>query len=179
MEITRRTAVLLAMEPNSVTRVRLRVLPNESHAAADAVPGVPSLAMTAVPRGDVEVAELPPPPGVREASRRTLPTVPAAASGRARIAIDAPPMRLPEAITQTVPHPGRLMVHLDTNETYQYAAAQRARMGRAGAEIVSTVNRRSHSFRVEIGPFPDVAHADAVLEQALASGIPDARIVVD
>ena len=133
--------------------------------------------MTAAPRGDVEVAELPPPPGVREASHRTRQTATVAVV--ARTVIDAPPMRLPEAITQTVPHPGRLMVHLDTFETYQYAAVQRARMGRAGAEIVSTANRRTHSFRVEIGPFSDVAHADAVLEQALASGIPDARIVVD
>jgi hypothetical protein len=38
---------------------------------------------------------------------------------------------------------------------------------------------RTQHFRVEVGPLPDVARADAVLDKALASGIPDARIVVD
>ena len=46
-------------------RVRLVVLPNESHAAADALPGAPSLAITAAPRGGVEVAELAPLLGMR------------------------------------------------------------------------------------------------------------------
>lgn len=177
VEITRRTAVLLAMPPGSVAQVRLRVLPNESHAAADALPGVPSLAMTAVPREEIEVAALPPPPGVRQGNSRTPPALTVAAAARAVMA--APPMRLPEAITQTTPHPGRLMVRLDTFENYQYAAVQRARMDGAGARIKSVTDRRTPVFRVEIGPFPDAAHADAVLEQALASGIPDARIVVD
>ena len=88
-------------------------------------------------------------------------------------------MRLPETVTQTVPRPGQVMVELDTFEEYQYAAVQRAKMGGAGARIVSIVDGRTHRFRVEVGPLPDVAHADAVLDQALASGIPDARIVVD
>jgi rare lipoprotein A len=177
IEITRRTAVLLAMAPDSVARVRLLVLPNESHAAADALAGAPSLAMTAVPRGGVEVAELPPPPGVRQGAGRTLPMTSMVAAAEPVVA--APPMRMPEAVTQTIPHPGRLMVRLDTFEDYQFAAVQRARMGGAGARIVSLSDRRNHQFRVEIGPLADVAGADAVLEQALASGIPDARIVVD
>ena len=88
-------------------------------------------------------------------------------------------MRLPETITQTAPQPGQLMVELDTFEEYQYAAVQRAKMGAAGARIVSIVDGRTHQYRVEVGPLPNVAQADAVLNQALASGIPDARIVVD
>jgi rare lipoprotein A len=177
VEITRRTALLLAMPADGVARVRLQVLPNESHAAADALPGAPSLALTAAPRGGVEVAELPPPPGVRQGNGRALPVVPATGSSEAPAAV--PPLRLPEAITQMMPQPGRLMVQLDTFEEYEYAAVQRARMGAAGARIVSIVGGRRTRFRVEVGPLPDVAHADAILDQALASGIPDARIVVD
>jgi rare lipoprotein A len=177
VEVTRRTALLLGMPPGGVARVRLHVLPNESHAAADALPGAPSLAMTAAPRAGVETAELAPPPGVRQGNGRALPV--AAVAGPAEAMAVAPPMRLPETITQTVPQPGQLMVELDTFEEYQYAAVQRAKMGGAGARIVSTVDGRTHRFRVEVGPLPDVAHADAVLQQALASGIPDARIVVD
>jgi rare lipoprotein A len=177
VEVTRRTAQLLAMPPDGVARVRLRVLTNESHAAADALPNAPSLAMTAAPRGAVEVAELAPLPGVRQGNGRALPVAPV--SGPAEAAAAAPPMRLPETVTQTVPQPGQLMVELDTFEEYQYAAVQRAKMGGTRARIVSIVDGRTHRFRVEVGPLPDVAHADAMLEQALASGIPDARIVVD
>ncbi|HEX4366255.1 MAG TPA: RlpA-like double-psi beta-barrel domain-containing protein [Rhodopila sp.] len=177
VEVTRRTAELLGMPPNGVARVRLRVLPNESHAAADALPGAPSLALTAAPRGGVQVAELAPPPGVRQGGGAALPAAPVA--GPAQAVVAPPPMRLPEMVTQTAPRPGQLMVELDTFEEYQYASVQRAKMAAAGARIVSSVDGRTRRFRVEVGPLPDVAHADAVLDQALASGIPDARIVVD
>jgi rare lipoprotein A len=177
VEITQRTAQLLGIRPDGVARVRLLVLPAESRAAAEALPGAPSLPMTTAPRGAVEVAELPPPPGVRQggghnvvASVAQMPETPPAAP---------PPLRLPEAVTRTEARPGRLMVRLDTFDEYQYAAVQRAKMAGAGAMIVTSRQGRTRQFRVEIGPFPDVAHADAVLDQALSSGIPDARIVVD
>jgi rare lipoprotein A len=177
LQVTRRTALLLAMPPGGVAQIRLQILPNESHAAADALPGAPSLGMTAVPRGGVQVAELPPPPGVRQTNSRPLPA--ATAPGPTEIPTVAPPMRLPEAITQTAPRPGQLTVQLDTFDEFQYAAVERAKMTTAGARIVSVVDGRTTRFKVEIGPLPDVAHADAILDQALASGIPDARIVVD
>jgi rare lipoprotein A len=176
VEVTRRTATLLGMPPSGIARVRLRVLPNESHAAAEAVPGAPSLALIAAPRGAVEVTELTPLPGVRQGRGRPLPA-PAIASDRAQT--PAPPMRLPETITQAPPHNGKLMVRLDTFESYQYASVQRAKMDWAGAKILPVFKGRSRRFLVQIGPLPDVAAADAVLDRALASGIPDARIVVD
>ncbi len=176
VEITKRTAWLLAMPPDSVARVRLRVLPKESHDAADALPGAPSLAMAVAPRGGVEVAELPPPPGMRQGGNQAAVAVAVRPDDGPAV---APPMRLPETVTQTVPRPGQLMVELDTFDDYQYAAVQRARMASAGAEIVATLDGRSVHFRVEIGPIPDVARADAVLRQALSTGIPDARIVVN
>jgi rare lipoprotein A len=177
VEVTRRTASLLEMPSSGIARVRLRVLPNESHAAAEALPGAPSLNLTAAPRGGVEVTQLAPLPGVRQANGRPLPST-------LRIAPDlpimaAPPMRLPEAVVQTTPRPGRLMVRLDTFDEYQYAAAQRAKMNRSNAGIVTVFEGRRRRFRVEVGPVPDIAAADAVLDRALASGIPDARIMVD
>jgi rare lipoprotein A len=177
VQVTRRTATLLGMPSNGVARVRLQVLPNESHAAADALPGAPSLALTAAPRGAVQVAQLAPPPGVGQGGGRALPVAPVADPAQAVAA--PPPMRLPETVAQTAPQPGQLMVELDTFEEYQYAAVQRAKMAAVGARIVSSVDGRTHRYRVEVGPLPDAAQADAVLNQALASGIPDARIVVD
>lgn len=91
----------------------------------------------------------------------------------------APPMRLPETVTQTQPRPGQLVVQLDTFDEYQYAAVQRAKMGWTNARIVSVLEGRTHRFRVEVGPVPDVARADAILDRALEAGIPDAKIVVE
>ncbi|HEX2942601.1 MAG TPA: RlpA-like double-psi beta-barrel domain-containing protein [Rhodopila sp.] len=177
IEVTRRTAALLKFPADGVARVRLQILPAESHAAADALPGAPSLHMAAAPRGIVEVAALPPPPGVRQGQGRALPD--AAAAAVADAVATAPPMRLPETVSQTAPHPGNLMVRLDTFEDYQYAAVQRAKMSRFGARIVTISEGRTHRFRVEVGPLPDVSSADAALLQARAAGIPDARIVVE
>jgi rare lipoprotein A len=177
VEITRRTAELLGVPPDGVARVHLHVLPNESHAAAEALPGAPSLALTAAPRGSVQVAELAPPPGIRQGSVRSLQAVRIVAADP--IPISAPPMRLPEAVTQTSPRPGHLMIRLDTFDDYHYAAVQRAKMAGNSATIVTVFAGRARRFRVEVGPLPDVAAADAVLDRALASGIPDARIMVD
>ena len=177
VEITRRTAQLIGVPAGGVARVRLRVLAAESHAASDALPGAPSLALTSAPRGGVEVAELAPLPGVRQSDRRALAATPIVAAAEVQVA--APPLRLPETIGQTAPRPGRLMVRLDSFDEYRYAAVQRAKMAAAGARIVSVLEGRTRRFRVEIGPLPDIVRADALLDQALGSGIPDARIVVD
>jgi rare lipoprotein A len=175
VEITRRTAKLLDIPPGGIARVRLRVLPAESHAAADALPGAPSLAIAVAPRGQIEVADLAPPPGVRQANR---PAVPAPVPAAQRIS-GVPPWRLPETVVQTTARPGRLFVRLDTFDEFQYADVQRAKLAGAGARIVATAEGRRHRFRVDVGPLADVSRAEAVLAQALAAGIPDARIVVD
>jgi rare lipoprotein A len=70
-------------------------------------------------------------------------------------------------------------VRLDTFEEYQYAAVQRARVAGLGPHITQVPDGRSMQFRVEIGPLDDVHQADAVLDRALAAGIPDACIVVE
>jgi cell division protein FtsN len=88
-------------------------------------------------------------------------------------------LRLPELVTRTETRTGRLMVQLDTFDEYHYAAVQQAKMAGTGAVIVSVKQGRAHRFRVEIGPLPDIARADAVLDKAFSSGIPDARIIVD
>jgi rare lipoprotein A len=175
IDVTRRTATLLGMGQNAATRVRLQVLPAESHAVSDALPGRPQLAMTAAPRGAVTAAALPPPPGARsEAGHASQEVAPA-------VAEDTPvaPLRLPETVTRGPPNPGRLWVRLDTFEDYQYAAVQRARMSYLGAGIEEGFDGRVHRFWARIGPLDTVRQADSALNEALARGIPDARIVVE
>ena len=182
VEMTRRTAELLRVPAHGVARVRLRVLPAESRAAADAVPGAPSLKLAAAPRGSVEVAALAPPPGIRQGSAHDNGPYNGPRATPQQASADIPvvaPSRLPEIVTQTVPAPGVLMLWLDTFDEFHFANIQRAKMSSFGARIVPVIQGRMRRFRVEVGPLPDIARADAALMQALASGIPDARIVVD
>jgi rare lipoprotein A len=175
IEITRRAATLLDFPADGVARVRLQVLPVESHAAVDAVPGTPKLDLTMAPRGDVQQTDLPPlgsmaPVNVGPAPAPALPQAETVA---------APDLRLPEMLTQTPPDPGNLFVQLSIFQNFQYADIQRARVGGLGARIVSTREGRRQSHRVIIGPFTSVQQADVVLDQVLRAGVTDARIVVE
>ena len=177
LEVTRRTAVLLDMPLDSVTRIGMQVLSNESHAAADSLPGAPMLAMDTAPRADIETVELMPPTGAGRGGGRPLSAATKAASVPA--AMTPPALRLPEVVSRTTPRPGQLVVRLDMFDEFQYAAIEQAKMASAGARIATVLQGRTRRFRVDVGPLPDVASADAVLGRALARGIPDARIVVE
>lgn len=175
VDVTPRAAVLLGMREDGATRVRLQVLPAESRAAADALPGRPRLAMATAPRGVVASSDLPPPPGMRAEG------TPIRAAGAPASAGDTPAViaRLPETVTQTAAQPGRLWVRLDTFEDYIYAAVQRARVSDMGAGIQETYDGRVHRFWARIGPFDTVPLSENALRRALDRGIPDARIVVE
>jgi rare lipoprotein A len=175
LEVTRRAATLLGFPADGVARVRLQVLPVESHAAVEAVPGAPKLELATAPRGEVQQSDLPPPGSVvpMNAGPTPAPAQPPAA---------APAMtdqRLPETVTQASPDPGALFVQLGTFQGFEYADIQRARVAGAGARIVSTRDGRVQTHRVIVGPFTSVQQADVVLDQILRAGVTDARIVVE
>lgn len=174
IEVTRRTAALLGFPSDGVARVRLEVLPDQSQAAVDAVPGAPSLRIAAAPRGAVTQTDLPAPGGAAQARAAPVVAPPPQASAAA-----APPLRLPESIAQVAPDPGNLFVELSSFQNYQYAAMQRARVGQLGATAVSRNENDAQVFRVMIGPLASVQQADSVLDQVLAAGVTDARIVVE
>ena len=177
IEVSRRTTELLRIPTNATARVRLTLLPEPSREAAEALPGAPSLAMAAAPRASIQVAELAPPPGVRDGGGRSATVSnPGATSEATR---SAPLLRLPESVTQDIPRPGQLMVRLGTFEVYQFATIQQSRVAGLGARITRTQQGRTRQFRVEIGPIDDTARAESVLDQTLTAGIPDARIVVE
>ena len=208
--VTRRTAQLLDLPDDSaatgIARVRLQVLPAESHAAADSLPGAPRLAMDAAPRDAISVSALPPAPGgapdeVSSAgvSSAGVPSAggspaggPAAAPGEIRagsapLAIQpgrasdppVPPLLLPEQVWQAPSDPGTLWVRLDSFQGYRYAAMQQATVAGLGAQIANSIEGRVRTYRVTIGPLASVAQADAVLDQVIRAGVMDARIVVE
>jgi rare lipoprotein A len=174
VEVTRRTATLLRFANDDAVRVRLDVLPAESHAAVDAMPDAPKLELAAAPVGDVQQSDLAPPGSA-------APVIPNPAPEQRREAAPAtaPIARLPESVLQGPSDSGQLFIRLSTFQTYAYANIQRARVAELGAEIVSTRNGRTQTHRVVIGPLASVQQADMVLDQVLRSGVTDARIVVE
>jgi rare lipoprotein A len=175
IEVTRRTAALLGFPTDGIARVRLQVLPVESHAAVDAVPGAPRLELAMAPRDAVQQSDLPPPGGARVAMNAAAPALPRAPVEPAATT----DLRLSETLTQIRPDPGNLYVRLGTFQSFEYASIQRARVAGLGAHIVSTRDGRVQAHRVMIGPLSSVQAADTVLDRVLRAGVTDARIVVE
>jgi rare lipoprotein A len=175
LEVTRRTANLLGFPPNDAVRVRVEVLADQSQAAVDAVPGAPSLRIAASPRGEVTQSDLPPPGTAAPKPASVTPKAAATASASS----SAPPLRLPEDVSQAHADPGTLYVQLSDFQNYRYANMQRARVAGLGARIDNRHENGSLVYRVLIGPINSVQQADSVLDQVLAAGVTDARIVVE
>ena len=174
IEVTHRVATLLRFGRDDGVRVRLEVLPAESHDAVDAVPGAPKLNIVAAPVGAVQQTDLPPPGSavVAVAAHRPAPSVqPDLASTTVE--------RLPETVTRIAPDPGRLFVQLGTFQNARYADIQRAKVAALGATIVREAQGRQAIYRVVVGPLADVEQADMTLDRVLRAGVGDARIVVE
>ena len=174
-EVTRRAAALLQFAHDDGVRVRLDILPAESHAAVEAVPGTPKLNLTAAPLIAVRRSDLPPPGSMAQPIVMREPIV-----SEEQKPVAAPIERLPETVTQVAANPGRLFVQLGTFQSYRYAEMQRAKVAALGASIASeSPGRRQSNHRVVIGPLMSVEQADNVLDQVLRAGVTDARIVVE
>ena len=174
IEVTRRTATLLRFASDDGVRVRLEMLPAESHAAADELPGAPKLELTSAPVGAVQQTDLPPP-----GSAAPVAAAPTNEPSQKAAPAAAPIARLPESVTQGVANLGQLFIALSTFQNRQYAEIQRARVAGLGATIVGTRLGRTQTYRVIIGPLANVQQADMVLDQVIRSGVTDARIVVE
>ena len=174
VQVTRRVADLLGIPRDGVAQVRLTLLAPQSAAVEEQAAGAPRLAIEAAPVGHVQATALPPLFGVRQESGRSamVTASPAAAA-------EPPTVRLDGIVTRQPARPGRLWVQLDTFQSYEYAAMQRARLISLHPRIDSVFEDRTQSFRVMLGPFADVAAANSMLDRAIGAGITDARIVVE
>jgi rare lipoprotein A len=177
--VTPRTAELLGFPPSGVARIRLEVLPAESRAAVEAAGGDPNerLAVATAPRGPVEASDLPP-PGTPPAVRPLQESFAASAKDGGSLPV-APPLRMPEQVTQLPVRPTSLWIEMGTFNQREFAERQRARVAVLRPLIESLRTGREQTYRVRIGPLSDVGEADAVLGQVIRAGVPDARIVVE
>lgn len=175
--LSARAAELLGVPERGTAQVRIAVDGDRSRALADTVPGrqVPVVPIEAAPRAAVASESLEPPPGARAAAARPVGPVRQEAAEAAPVA--RADVVVPETVIQGAPAPGRLYVEAGTLSRPDAAARLAARV--PGARVEAFGPRRDQQYRVRLGPFGDVAAADAALERTLASGVSGARILVD
>jgi len=180
VEVTRRVAELLQFPADGVAPVRLTVLGTPSHTLVEQLGGgaTPKLAMEVAPRGDVQTADLPPPPGTREGGGHLAQAADTVAA-QAVPTGEAVPLRLPETLAREAVGGVQLWIRMGTFSRYEYANLQRAKVAALGPRIDEVRNGRNRSYQVRVGPFAAPAQADAALDQVIGAGVTDARIVVE
>ena len=194
IDMSRRAAQLLGFEQKGTAMVRVEILAEESIAMARGMDGMGSTMVAsadshpvpnAAPRVAVTSAELPPPPGIRAAPAPTADhQVTAVATA------PAPVERTPARLEQVDGHVDRVPVapnpgmFVQAGAFSQFANAHRmeALLRGVGPVQISQVDGSGGSgrmFRVRLGPIRSVSEADALLARVVASGVNEARIVVD
>ncbi|MCG8548144.1 MAG: SPOR domain-containing protein [Alphaproteobacteria bacterium] len=137
----------------------------------------------AAPRVAVTSKALPPPPGARQSTPR--PNRQVAATTPQPLPRPAP---RPQALAkvdghvETVPLAKVPTVYVQAGAFSQYANAFRLQVllkRLAPSTITQVQAAEAHLFRVRLGPVTSVEEADALLAQVVASGVPEARIIVD
>lgn len=169
LAVTPRVAQLLGFPASGIARLRLDVLPEESHQAADNLPDAPRLVLRAAPRATVTAIPLSAGGAAREVD----------AIGPANAPTGGADMALTGAVTTVPPDPGELWIVLSPFHALRYAQVERGRLPDLPGEVVPVDGPDGREYRARLGPFGSISEADAALAQAIRAGITDARIAVE
>lgn len=182
IDVSRRASQLLGFRIQGTAKVRVTAVDVEGRpiikeaklgqAEKDELP--------ALPQGGVEAKALPSP------TQRTASAPGASATqGGARVA-SAPPRQdaasggTAERVKLQPVKPTRLFVQAGAFLQYERANRLRARLSSiATSRVVAVLIDGQEFFRVRLGPLHEVALADNALARVMASGVNNARIVVD
>jgi rare lipoprotein A len=178
--VSPRVAFLLGAPGSTAFEVRVEVLEQPSQALAATLQGKTTpVSVKAAPTGTVTAQSLAPPPGA-QGSAGAAPNV--APVARTKLFSTGPgfPLRPPEELTRVSAQPGRLYVDCGGVSDPDYAMLLAARLSAYGAQAVPDYSYPpEQAFRARVGPLPNVAAADAMLDRLLRAGIANARIVVE
>ncbi|HLJ21618.1 MAG TPA: SPOR domain-containing protein, partial [Stellaceae bacterium] len=144
------------------------------------VPGGPVEVAQAAPRTSVDAQPLAPLPGTQVApAPQTASIVPIKATAGPEFAPVDPPLTGQVTVGGARPN---AQIYIQAGAFAQMDNANRVRQRIAGlgsANITAVRINGNNLFRVRLGPIASVDEADKVLTRVLATGLPDARIVVD
>ncbi len=179
IDLSRRAAQLLGFETQGTTRVRVKIMAEESRRIAARMMGRepdPSPAPVAAPRVTV-AAEILPPPGSTEAPK---PVAPAPVVERAAYRPAPDPSNAEQKVDHEAVRPTSVYVQAGAFREFDNANRVNARLSAMGrAAISQTVVDGMDLYRVRLGPLATVDEADRMLDLVIGAGYPDARVVVD
>jgi rare lipoprotein A len=188
IDVSQHAAQLLGFDRNGTAKVHVKVLATETLQAqavarrrgVEEGSGAPAEAAQAVPRTAVDAQPLAPLPGSRAAPQQiaSAPPTRTAAAQAAPPLVDPP---LSEKVTLVSARPNtQIYVQAGAFAQMDNANRVRQRVATLGSVQVSGVRINGNNlFRVRLGPVANVDEADRLLARVLATGLPDARIVVD
>ena len=175
IDVSRRTAQLLGFERQGTAPVRVEIVPDESRRIALIAQGRGNEIATAVPTQKVAVTVLPgsepvavrqiQPQPVRRESVAFKPVLPTAA---------------PKVTTVPVSGRTRLFVQAGAFVQRRFADRMRQTLSPIGpTRVVEAIVGNRRFYRVRVGPLASVTDGDRILDRVVATGYPDARLVVD
>ena len=174
IDLSRRAAQLLGFEKRGTTPVRIEILAAESR----------RLALLA------RQGQSPPAPAGRDDRVRIVALDASGARISRAPARPAPGPRKPlavekktgdsAAVTVEKVRPPRMFVQAGAFTRYEYAERSKRKLASiAPTRVVAAVIGRRTFYRVRVGPLASVEESDRVLDEVIAYGFADARIVAD
>lgn len=192
IDVSRRAAQLLGFEGQGTAKVRVRILVPESIEVASLArrnggDGTKILASDdlpqAAPREPVLTEPLTPATGLRfaatESPGRASEATPSLAPAPPTPAAIAPPP-LPEQVTVLPVTATQIFIQVGAYAVAENAFRVKGRVDSLGAvKIYGARVRGIDLYRVRLGPIGSVGEADQLLDRVLATGLTEARIVID
>lgn len=184
LDLSKHAAELLGMDLQGTARVRVQIMADESRQLALQLKNGDTQPIEAAPRVTVQAESLPPPKGkTEEAPRKGRSATPAPVAPPPAVAaapIDENQVLANQTVQQVAPRTTQIYIQAGAFSRFDNANRVNAALKGVGSPTISQVQTAKGSmFRVRLGPLPTVADADALLEKVIASGYPDARVVVD
>ncbi len=197
IDVSRRAAQLLGLEQQGTARVRVEIMDAESRQlamlAGAAAPAAQQMAasgsqadppsspkVTAAPAGIVTEEALAPPSGTATApAAQPVAAKPAPQPIIATVAVGAGPQ--PDGKVTVVPvHRTAMFIQAGAFTNLANATRLRTKLTSFGqAQVVPAYVGTQKFFRVRLGPIATLGEADTMLARVVASGHPEARLIVD
>lgn len=184
IDLSRRSAQLLGMERQGTAKVRVQILGDESRALAmglrrEGAPAEPVVA--AAPRESVKAESLPPPGGRGTAGSAPAVTMASASPSQTRMETASASAARQVGTVHDVPvRASSIYVQVGSFSRYDNAQRLSARMSGIGRSQIEQAQVKGQTvYRVRLGPAASVEEADRILDEAVAAGQQDARVVVD
>jgi peptidoglycan lytic transglycosylase len=182
IDVSRRAAQLLGFEAQGTAKVRVKILvPQSIQVAALAGSGQPGVTdpRRAAPVAPVLAQSLTPETGARIASNEAMP-MPSPGSAPARPAALPAAAPAPEQVTVLPVKSTQIYIQAGAFAVAGNALRVKGRLAPLGTVQVTGARVNGVAlYRVRLGPIGSVEDADKLLDRVLATGLSDARIVVD